>query len=130
MSYTLRHFREDEFLPDGFTDFSVMDPRILQTCDDIRDLLGVPCKINADGRQWCGYRTPDCTLGAAHSQHRLGHAADLHPVGMTADDARAIIRHAVAAGKLPYLGGVEVGVSWVHVDTRPRVGGKVLEFSK
>jgi hypothetical protein len=45
-----------------------------------------------------------------------------------ADVIRAKIRQWVAAGKLPHLGGVEVGVSWIHIDVRPRVGGKVLWF--
>jgi uncharacterized protein YcbK (DUF882 family) len=130
--YQLKHFQPSEFLPEGHDDLSVMDERLLETCDDVRDLLGTPCSINTwnfgGDREWCGFRTPDCTIGAAHSQHRLGKAADLHPVGMDANTARAKIREAVAAGQLPHLGGMELGVSWVHVDVRDRVGGKVVEF--
>lgn len=128
MAYQLRHFKESEFLPKGLYDISVMDPKILKLADDVRDLLGVPCTINANGRNWCGYRTEDCPVGAPHSQHKQGRAVDLHPAGMSAEDARTLIRKAVAEGLLPELGAVEEGVSWLHCDTRPKVNGKVLWF--
>ena len=140
--YQVRHFAPHELLPglSGGETWATLAPelraklddRLLETCDDVRDLLGTPCTINdyARGgtRQWCGLRTPECTVGAPKSQHRLGCAADLHPAGMTAEMARTIVRNAVAAGKLPHLGGVELDVSWLHIDVRPRVGGKVLWF--
>lgn len=142
MNYQPRHFAPHELLPglSGDETWITLDPvlrvklddRLLETCDDVRDLLGTACSINdyARGgkRQWCGLRTPDCTIGAPKSQHRIGKAADLHPSGMTAEMARTIVRNAVAAGKLPYLGGMELNVSWLHIDVRPRVDGKVLEF--
>jgi len=142
VTYLPRHFAPHELLPglSGLETWATLDPvqrakladSLLETCDDVRDLLGVPCTVNdyATGgdRQWCGYRSPACTIGAPKSQHRLGRAADLHPVGMTADQARDKIRQAVASGHLPYLGGIELGVSWLHIDVRPRVDGKVLEF--
>lgn len=45
-----------------------------------------------------------------------------------ADRIRAKIREWVAQGFLRHLGGMEVGVSWIHLDVRPRVAGKVVEF--
>jgi len=140
--YAPKHFAPAELLPglSGDETWESLDPalrsqiddRLLETADDVRDLLCVPCTVNnyASGgeRQWCGLRTPDCTVGVAHSQHRLGRAADLHPEGMTADEARAKIRQAVANGDLAQLGGVELGVSWLHIDVRPRVDGSVVEF--
>lgn len=127
-----KYFKAEELLPKGVTDTSLLDPKLLQLIDEIRELLGVPCTINdyASGgtRQWCGLRTANCTIGAPKSKHRKGQAADLHPVGMTAEDARAIIKKAVSEGKLKNLGGIELEVSWVHCDTRPRINGKVLWF--
>ena len=127
-----KYFKAEELLPKGVTDTSLLDPKLLQLIDEIRELLGVPCTINdyATGgtRQWCGLRTAACTIGAPKSKHRTGQAADLHPEGMTAEKARAIIKKAVSEGKLKNLGGVELDVSWVHCDTRPRVNGKVLWF--
>lgn len=126
------HFNKEELLPKGFDDVSVLDPKLLVLIDAVRDLLAVPCTINdwykGGTRQWCGYRSSECTIGAPKSQHRLGKAADLHPEGMSAEVARSKIKAAVAKGLLPELGGVELGVSWLHVDIRPRVNGKVLWF--
>ena len=53
----------------------------------------------------------------------------MHPIGMIAEQARAKIKKAVAEGKLKNLGGVEDGVSWLHVDVRPRVKGQVKWFT-
>lgn len=128
MTPLTKHFCVEELLPKGHTDASVLDPNLLILIEEVRELLGVPCKINADGRQYCGWRPQDCPTGAPHSQHKLGKAADLHPVDMTADEARERIREAVAEGKLPLLGGVEENVSWLHIDCRPRVNKKVLWF--
>lgn len=128
-----KYFKAEELLPKGVTDTSLLDPKLLQLIDEIRELLGVPCTINdyASGgtRQWCGLRTPACTIGAPKSQHRLGKAADMHPIGMTAEQARVKVKKAVAEGKLKNLGGVEDGVSWLHVDVRPRVKGQVKWFT-
>ncbi len=128
-----KYFKAEELLPKGVTDTSLLDPKLLQLVDEIRELLGVPCTINnyASGgtRQWCGLRTPACTIGAPKSQHRLGKAADMHPIGMTAEEARTKIKEALAAGKLKNLGGVENAVSWLHIDCRPRVNGKVVWFN-
>ena len=133
MGTLCKHFDVEELLPKGCTDVHLLDKRLLDTIDQVRELLGVPCTINnwhtGGDRQWCGLRTPACNIGAPHSQHKLGRAADLHPVGMTADDARKLIGKAVLSGGLPYLGGIEMGVSWCHVDVRPRVAGKVVYFT-
>lgn len=142
MMYLPRHFAPHELLP-GLTrdttwkdlDPAVrarLDDRLLETCDEVRDLLGVPCTINnyatGGSRSLCGWRPRDCEVGAKWSQHKEGRAADLHPAGIPAEVARSIIRHAVTALKLPHLGGVELDVSWLHIDVRPRVGGKVKWF--
>jgi uncharacterized protein YcbK (DUF882 family) len=140
--YIPLHFDPCELLPGLTADLdwpsldpklrALLDDRLLETIDDIRGLLGVPCYVNdyAHGgkRVASGYRGPNCTVGALHSQHRLGRAADLHPDGMSADEARAKIVLALANGKLPYLGGVELGVPWLHVDVRPRHNGHALFF--
>lgn len=129
-----KYFLDVELLPKNCSDASLLNPKLLTTVDEIREVLGVPCTINdycyGGNRQWCGLRTPECTQGAEHSKHRLGEAADLHPVGMTAVEARAKIKAAIAEGKLKDVGGIELDVSWVHVDVRPRINGKVLYFSQ
>lgn len=127
------HFKPEELLPIKFTDITVLDPKLLKLIDEIRELIDLPCTINdyifGGSRQWCGYRSSACNIGAAHSQHKLGKAADLHFKGMNADDARQLILKAVDAGALNDLGGLELAVSWVHVDVRPRINGKLVTFS-
>ena len=130
MGNLTRHFDKEELLPKGFEDASVLDPNLLLMIDEIRELLGVPCTINADGRNWCGYRTKDCPIGATHSQHKLGKAADLHPQGMSAEVARQKVKEAIKNGKLKYIGGIELDVSWLHVDCRDRINGKVIYFKQ
>lgn len=128
MSYTPKHFKAKEFLPNGYTDLSVMDDDILEVADQIRELLGVPCTINANGRQYCGWRPKDCKVGAPKSMHKLGKAVDLHPIGMTAEDARKLILKACEMGAIPKLGRMEADVTWLHADLGPRKNGKVYVF--
>ena len=128
MSYQPKHFKASEFLPKGYIDLSVMDDDILEVADQIRELLGVPCTINAAGRQYCGWRPQDCPIGAPKSMHKLGRAVDIHPIGMSAEDARKMILKACELGAIPKLGRMEADVSWVHADTGNRKDGKVYLF--
>ena len=115
-----------------------IDQRILDTADEVRDILGVECLINdyaiGGTRSFCGIRTPACPQYSPGSWHSITAerpcgAVDIHPQGMSADNARALIRKAVALGGLPHLGGLELGVSWCHCDVRPRrPDGSLVEF--
>ena len=115
-----------------------IDQRILDTADEVRDLLGVACLINdyalGGMRSFCGIRTPACPKYSPGSWHSITAtrpcgAVDLHPQGMNADDARSLIRKAVGMGALPHLGGLEINITWVHVDIRPRnADGSLVEF--
>lgn len=142
--YIPLHFDPCELLPGVARDTTwvtlhpdlraLLDDRLIETADDVRGVLGVPCYANdyayGGTRSACGYRRPNCTVGAPNSFHKRGQAVDLHPDGMTADDARAKVREAIEAGKLRHVGGVELGVSWLHIDIRPRRDGKVLWFKQ
>lgn len=127
--YKSKYFKDHELLPDGYNDITVIDEKLLITIDQIRELIGLPLTVNADGRNWCGYRPPECTVGAKKSQHRLGKAADLHCASMSAEDMRVLLRKAIAEGGFEHIGGIEKDVSWLHVDVRPRIKGKVLWFN-
>lgn len=126
----MKYFKESEFLPDGFNDFSVMDSKIIEMADEVRELVGLPMTINGSGRQYCGWRPKECKVGAKNSYHKKGMAVDLHCAGMKADDVRILIKKAIGLGQLKYIGGVEEDVSWIHIDCRPRINGKVLYFKQ
>lgn len=126
--YKCKHFAPSEYLPKGYIDTTVMDFRILEIADIIRELIDLPITINADGRQWCGWRPPECPIGAPKSMHKVGKALDLHCSGMSADDMRKLILKACEQGAMPNLGRMEADVSWCHIDLGPRVDGKVHLF--
>lgn len=103
----------------------------LELAEEIRALIG-PFSVNnynnGGTRKFCGFRDDRCPQFSPTSQHSIGNAIDGHPARMSAEEARRLIRKAVASGGLPTLGGIELNVPWLHFDRRPRVGGKVIEF--
>jgi uncharacterized protein YcbK (DUF882 family) len=105
-----------------------MNPKILEIADGIRDLIGLPLTINANGRTLCGYRPANCKIGAKNSMHKKGMAVDLHCKGMDADSMRRLVIKAINSGAFTNIGAIELDVNWLHVDCRPRVNGKVLYF--
>ena len=123
-----KYFYDYELLPKGYIDTTVLHPHLLILIDEIRELIGFPLTINANGRQYCGFRAKECPIGAINSYHKRGMAADLHSTHYTAEEMRKIIKEAVKEGKLKHLGGVELDVSWLHVDVRPRINNQVLYF--
>ncbi len=90
-----------------------------------RDILRRPMYCNGFGKYQCGLRCNMCPLVAAKesvylSSHILGRAGDFTVEGMTAKEARALIR--ANAHLLPCNIRLEGGVSWLHIDTLPQVG--------
>lgn len=99
--------------------------------------IGAPKSKHREGKAFDGhFKVIDQARAAAVSvakaagktQREQGEAGLAAAIQM-ADVLREKIRDAVAAGKLPYLGRVELGVSWIHCDTAPRRNGKLVEFS-
>ena len=104
----------------------------LTALQPIRDLWGAPVDCVS------GYRSPQRNArigGATQSQHMLGRAADITPVGIdwpalragkgTESDAAklreftAMIEHHLGK-ELEAIGGIGAYLGWVHVDIRPR----------
>ncbi len=107
------HFNLSEFVKPGVK----VTPQIIlnltelcQLLEKVRTAIG-----NKPMRITSGYRTPahnKAVGGAKNSFHIRGMAADFVVDGMTADQVRAKV--------LPWWdGGVELGISWVHLDTGP-----------
>jgi hypothetical protein len=135
------HFAPWEVLPDVDEDITwdtlpaghqgLMKQETLDLAEEIREIIG-PFTVNnyhrGGKRKFCGFRDARCPHYSPTSKHSTGDAIDGHPIRQDAEASRALIRKAVAEGKLKTLGGIELGVSWLHFDRRPRRNGKVVEF--
>ena len=98
-----------------------------------RDILRVPMTCNSSAAHQRGLRCNMCDLVKSKkanylSAHILGKAGDFTPKGMTAEQARTIIRS--HQDLLPCNIRMEAGVTWLHFDVLPQYGidQKVYEF--
>lgn len=99
-----------------------------------RDILKTPMTCNHGTQLQRGLRCNRCELVSQKdavylSSHVLGKAGDFTVQGMTAQEARSLIRN--NAQLLPYPLRMEGGVSWLHFDVLPQYGitEKVYEFT-
>lgn len=99
-----------------------------------RDILKLPMVCNHPGANQRGLRCNRCELvqekdSVYLSSHVLGKAGDFSVKGITAQEARSLIRN--NAHLLPCNIRLEGGVSWLHIDTLPQFGitQKVYEFT-
>lgn len=99
-----------------------------------RDILKAPMVCNHGSQLQRGLRCNRCELVSQKdavylSSHVLGKAGDFTVQGMTAQEARSLIRN--NAHLLPYPLRMEGGVSWLHFDVLPQYGitEKVYEFT-
>lgn len=132
MSYACRHFSIEELTPPGYQDWGLLHPKLLELLDEIRDLIGGPMIVNnwkrGGNHTLRGWRPDECKVGAKNSFHKKGMAADFDVPGSTADEIREkLIRWKTKEGKLAHLGGIEMGVSWCHVDCR-NDGRSLMQF--
>jgi hypothetical protein len=63
--------------------WAMIPQHICDSLDKIREMYGKPISINAGLNQHCGIRADNCTVGAAHSDHKIvnpnqARAFDLH----------------------------------------------------
>lgn len=96
---------------------------LADTFELIRTALGNrPITINS------AYRTPAYNAaihGAGASQHCQGRALDISIGNLTPARMFEEIRELQRAGQLPLLGGLGLYVSFVHIDVRPKIGGRL-----
>ena len=90
-----------------------------------RDILKAPMTCNYKGHFQRGLRCNRCDLVRKKSSvylsaHVLGKAGDFTVKGMTAEQARSLIK--ANANLLPCQCRLEEGVSWLHFDVRPTDG--------
>jgi len=119
-----------DVLPPGINDIGLLNPELLRIYEELREGFGIwELYVNEwDGKRvnnWCGYRTPECSIGAVNSAHKKGLALDLHA---GTPFAKADVRKARNFKLWSYLKihGHEYGIkriedtvstpTWCHID--------------
>ena len=140
--YKPQHFAIRELVPkdlhekykirgDDFLFQVVFDERLLKLIDRIRDLFG-PMTANdwswGGTNQYRGFRPPGCSVGAKLSQHRFGRAIDLIPKNITSSEIRKEIIANQNSSDWKYIGGLEMDISWLHVDVRQRTNSSKINL--
>lgn len=132
MIVTAKHFDIRELVPRhvyterGDKAWELLDYRAILTLDALRERFG-PMIVNnwhmtnrpswtAKERQWAGLRTPSSPWGTQYSQHRHGRAFDVLFRDHSSEDVRAYVL--ANPDEFPYIGSLELGVSWFHFDVR------------
>ena len=125
MSYRCRHFAIHELVPPhtfqtrGEKAWELLDERLLIALDMLRDDYG-PMTVNnyfwGGDRSWSGLRDPSSPHYSPTSQHTFGRAADI----IFADHETEHVRQSILTNRTayPYITGLELGVPWLHIDTR------------
>lgn len=133
--YKCKHFTIKELVPEdvykrrGEKAWTVFDDRALMTLDALRDKFG---SLTVNDWSWggtfsqSGLRTSDSKHYSQYSQHTFGRAFDCKFKEHTAEE----VREYVLANKseFPYIGGLELGISWFHFDVRGHDEGEIITF--
>lgn len=121
------------FASRGASAIELLDPKILRVLGQLRADYG-PLIVNnwhtGGAFKYRGYRPADCPVGAAKSMHKQGKAIDCHSPRIPVETMRKEVIAKAATNHPIYslIGGIELDVNWLHVDVRPRVGGKARTF--
>lgn len=119
----------------GENAIKLIDSRLIETIDAIREILGVSLICNnwqwGGSRSQCGFRSNNCSIGAPKSYHKQGLAVDLISTKMSAKDMREKLEQ--NQHLLPYPIRIEkwddLGeISWLHVDLGDTKGNKIYFF--
>ena len=116
MANDTKNFKVSEFTCHCGCKFNVIDQRVINMCQTIRDALGVPVKVNSGCR--CETHNAN-SKGVKNSKHITGLAADLS-CSLGAVKMFETVKKLHAEGKLPDLDYCKRYKSWIHIDC----GGK------
>lgn len=103
---------------------------LVQLCDKIRSLAGVPLYVNSGTR--CK-KNNTAAGGVPNSNHMTGTAADLSPRGaMAIRELHARVLDAYRRGLLPQMAGLGLypDSDFIHVDTFPRQSGRLRQWTE
>ena len=135
--YICQYFKIQELVPPEtiamhgeFGAWSQMTDQIKMTIDKIRTYYNRPVTVNTDTMKYRGLRTPACPEYKPGSQHTKGNAVDFNIEGITPYQIRMDIMNNPNLYVFNDIGGLEdfPGMTWVHIDCRPRVNGKIAVF--
>jgi len=112
--------------------WGLLDDKLLQTIDKLKEKfndgsMSINNYLWSGNRSQSGLRTKDSKYYSERSQHSVGKAIDCIFSRYNVDDIRNYILD--NPDEFPFIGGVELGVSWLHIDVRPRRNGKILTFT-
>lgn len=103
------HFKVKEFKCKDGSELIVVDSRLVEVLEMIREHYNKPVIINS------AYRTPERNSrvgGAKYSYHMMGKAADIQVRGVSSKDVAKV------ASSLMSMGGVICYTNFVHIDVR------------
>lgn len=135
----MKHFKTYELVDQktyeekGEKALELFTPEILEALDGVREFFDEPITVNnwfIGGKfQWRGYRTPEKAkmLGAPNSEHAKGNAFDFDIKGVSAEEARRVIKLNQNDPLLQGIMRLEANVSWVHIDCKP-VNSRIYLF--
>ena len=128
--YIPKHFKIYELVPKDLFEhykkrqyylWGLFDYRTLVTADNLRKRYG-KMTINdwywGGSNQYRGFRPPDCTVGAALSQHKMARALDMIPKSTDAYRIRNDILNDSYHEDFKYITCLEIDISWLHFDVR------------
>ena len=109
--------------------WELINPGLIETIDKIKETFpeGTMTINNWEwrgDRQWSGLRTPRSMYYSTYSQHSLGNAIDAVFSHYDVNEVRNYILD--NPDEFPNVGGVELDVSWLHVDCRNFEGIKTF----
>ena len=104
---------------------------LIHTMDYIKEKFKLgTCTINSyawgQDRNWSGLRLKNRPYYSETSQHTKFNALDMVFTSYNSKDIRDDIL--AYPEEYPHIGGLEMGVSWLHFDIRPRTNGKINLF--
>jgi hypothetical protein len=130
----MQYFRLEEIVDKktfeqyGISAWQLFDLKALTMLDDLRAFFGVPITCNdwhRDGQfSMRGYRPGWTTVGAKNSPHKLGKAFDVDVHGISAEEARSIIKADMSNPLLANIQRIEAEVNWLHIDIMKPPEGK------
>ena len=138
-----KHFKLYELFPKELYEYLIdkipeevmwrmVNPKLIVTLDKLKDKfpLGTITVNNwywGGNREWSGLRTPASKWYSKTSRHSKFDAVDAVFSDYDVEAVRQYILN--NQDEFEEVGGIELGVSWLHTDVRNRHNGKIIVFT-